>query len=94
MSSIADTDRSDIGRTGDAATNTTAFLDAGADALPQVVQRASAWAEAAACYLRERRAGGIAADVGRLARERPGQTLVAAALWGVLVGGALYGLGR
>jgi hypothetical protein len=94
MSSDVHMDKSDIGRPGGRASNTTALLDAGADVFRNAVQRASAWTEAARRYVRGRRAAGIAADIAQLARERPGQTLAAAALMGALVGGTLYRLGR
>ena len=71
-----------------------AWLNAGAAAYRQAAHRVSNWSETGARYFRQRRAEEIVADVTALARERPGQTLAVAAVLGMLVGGALYRLGR
>jgi hypothetical protein len=80
-------------RSGEASEGTT-FLDASADLYRQAVDHLNAWAESATVYFRERRAADVAADVTRLARERPGQTLLASAFLGVLVGTLLHTLVR
>jgi hypothetical protein len=65
-------------------------MDAGAAACRKAARRVSSWSETGVRYFRQRRAEDIAADVTAFARGRPGQTLAAAAILGMLVGGALY----
>ena len=94
MSSEANLDRNGTGATRRTTPQPAAWLDAGAAAYRQAARRLSSWSETGARYFRQRRAEDIVADVTALARERPGQALAAAAALGMIVGGALYRLGR
>lgn len=90
MSSDVTLDKNGTGPTRSATRRPAAWMDAGAAACRKAARRVSSWSETGARYFRQRRAEDIAADVKALARERPGQTLAAAAILGMLVGGALY----
>ncbi len=94
MNSDVNLDRASTGPTGRTAPRPAAWLDAGAEAGRRAVRQLSSWSETGVRYFRERRPEDIAADVTALARERPGQTLAAAAILGALVGSALYRFGR
>ena len=86
-------DRSNVIRAG-TTPRRAAWRDAGASAYRQAARRLSSWSETSARYFRQRRAEDVVADVTALARARPGQALAAAAILGMLVGGALYRLLR
>jgi len=94
MSSDVNFDRKGAARAGTRNPDNAVRWDAGAALCREAAQRVSRWRATGARYLRERRMEDIVADLLALARERPGQTLAAAALLGALVGGAIHGLSR
>ena len=82
-------DRSNVIRAG-TTPRRAAWVDAGTTAYRKAVRQLSSWSETGARYFRQRRAKDMAADATAFARDRPEQTLAAAAILGVLVGAALF----
>jgi len=69
-------------------------LESSIAACDRAAWQARGWAERAQLYLRDRSPGEMADDMTALARRRPGATLLAAAVLGLLVGRGLRGLAR